>query len=57
MKSGELNRALSLVEEALTIVDNVGAPAEIGATLDHVCNQLRSLLDDGSAHAHRFNDN
>lgn len=47
----ELSRALRLMAEALDILDELGAPGEIGGTLDLAASRLQNILEreDGAA--------
>lgn len=42
-----LSRAVTLMEEALRVLDRIGAPPEIGAQLDMAIQRARSALRDG----------
>ena len=41
----ELSRALGLIAEALDILDEIGAPGEIGGTLDLAASRLQDHID------------
>ncbi len=44
-KEESVGRALALLQEALEIVDSIGAPPEIGARLQEVIDSLEDLQD------------
>lgn len=48
-QSGSLQAALERMEEALEILDNLGAPDDIGAHLDLALHRLREEIGHQSA--------
>lgn len=44
-----LAKAADMVREALELLDSAGAPADIGAHLDHALSRLESLTEDQRA--------
>ena len=45
----KLTEAAHLVREALELLDSVGAPADVGAHLDHALCRLESLAGEAEA--------
>ena len=44
MVGGDLETALHLAREAIAVLDQIGAPADIAAHIDHAVSRMEQLL-------------